>query len=592
MRLTFRTKLLASHVALVLAVVLIVILELNRSLGADLARQLDQRLEQQAQGAAQWVGEGRRHPERLAGRLAQVVNADVTIFARDGNVLGDSAHGYATTEPPAASSAPTPSGSPTPTPTTVSVEVEVEVAAAQHGAIGHATRTTPGTRDEIHYVAVPAADGIVVRLSAPLSDINATLSAMRSRLLFASAVAIAAAIALGFLASRIASRPLRDMTASATRIAKGDYDIAVSSTSPDEFGVLAEALSSLAAQLKARIGDLTAERDRLSAILAGMVEGVLVHDADGRVVVANPAAAEIVGGAAPLVGKRLEEAVTRADLRAFVEGAAKSAEVREAELEADGRSIALYVRPLAASAGGAVTVLRDMTAMRKLMTMRRDFVANVSHELRTPVAAIQGYAETLLGGAADDATRKEFMEIIFRQAQRIGALVEDLLRLSELEARAPEQAVRESVDVGAIAGHVVQTVRARAAKRGAVLALDVPDGVVVAGDPAGIEQVLLNLVDNAVKYGKDAGRVTVEARRAAGRIVLTIADDGPGIDARHLPRLFERFYRVDDGRARERGGTGLGLAIVKHIVESMGGTVHVESEVGKGTRFVVELPGH
>ncbi len=390
MRLTFRTKLLASHVALVFVVVLIVILELNRSLGADLARQLDQRLEQQAQGAAQWVGEGRRHPEKLASRLAHVVNADVTIFDREGNVTGDSAHAGATPDAPVVPPPPSPA--------------PPEVLAAQRGEVGHATRAAAGTRDEIHYVAVLAADGIVVRVAAPLSDINATLGAMRARLLFASGIALAVAIALGFFASRIASRPLRDMTASATRIAKGDYDIAVSSTSPDEFGVLAEALSSLAAQLKARIGDLTAERDRLSAILAGMVEGVLVHGADGRVLVANPAATEILGGAAPLVGKRLEEAVTRADLRAFVERAAKHADVSETEIEGDGRSIALYVRPLAASAGGAVTVLRDMTGVRKLMTMRRDFVANVSHELRTPVAAIQGYAETLLGGAADVAT--------------------------------------------------------------------------------------------------------------------------------------------------------------------------------------------
>ena len=591
MRLTFRTKLLASHVALVFVVVLIVILELNRSLGADLARQLDQRLEQQAQGAAQWVGEGRRHPERLAGRLAQVVNADVTIFARDGNVVGDSAHpGVATPESSATPPPPTPASSAAP-PLPPLTPAPPEVLAAQRGEVGHATRAAPGTRDEIHYVAVLAADGIVVRLAAPLSDINATLGAMRARLLVASGIALVVAIALGFFASRIASRPLRDMTASATRIAKGDYDIAVSSTSPDEFGVLAEALSSLAAQLKARIGDLTAERDRLSAILAGMVEGVLVHGADGRVLVANPAATEILGGAAPLVGKRLDEAVTRADLRAFVERAAKHADVSETEIEGDGRSIALYVRPLAASAGGAVTVLRDMTGVRKLMTMRRDFVANVSHELRTPVAAIQGYAETLLGGAADVATRKEFMEIIFRQAQRIGALVEDLLRLSELEARPPEQAVHEAVDVGAIAGHVVQTVRERAMKRRTTIALDVPEGVVAAGDPAGVEQVLLNLVDNAVKYGKEGGRVTVDGRREGARVVMVIADDGPGIDARHLPRLFERFYRVDAGRTRERGGTGLGLAIVKHIVESMGGTVHVESELGKGTRFVVELPG-
>jgi two-component system phosphate regulon sensor histidine kinase PhoR len=524
MQLSFRTKLLASHVALVAAIVLIVILELNRALGADLVRQLDARLEQQALGAAQWVGEGRRHPEKLAGRLALVVHADVAIFDRDGNVVGDSSHADARTEP----------------------DARPEVDAARRGEVGRAVRTPPGTRDEIHYVAVPAADGIVVRVSAPISGINATLEAMRARLSFASAVAIAAAVALGWI---------------------------------------------LSSQLKARMGDLTAERDRLSAILAGMVEGVLVIGSDGRVVVANAAAAQIVGGAAPLVGKALKDAVAKDDLRAFVRDAARSGEAREAELESDGRAINVYVRPLASSErAGSVAVLRDMTALRALMTMRREFVANVSHELRTPVAVIQGYAETLATGRADDATRTEFLDVIHRQSQRIGALVDDLLRLAELEARGPERAVREPIEVAALAGHVARAVRERAEQRQATIAVDVADDVVARGDPAGAERVLLNLVDNAIKYGKSGGRVAIGARRAGARVIVTVADDGPGIDARHLPRLFERFYRIDDGRTRERGGTGLGLAIVKHVVEAMSGSVRVESELGKGTRFVVELP--
>ena len=571
MRFTFRTKLLASHIGLVAAVVLIVILELNRSLGADLGGQLDQRLEQQAKGAAQWIGEGRRHPGKLAARLALVVSADVTIFDREGSVIGDS------TQAPPSTSADTP-----------------EVTAAHHGDVGHATRLLAGSEDEMHYVAVPAADGMVLRIAAPLSDINATLRSMRRRLLFASALAIIAALGLGVLASRFASRPLRDMTESAKRIAQGDYDIRPAATSPDEFGVLAESLTSLAAQLKARIGDLTAERDRLSAILAGMVEGVLVLGADGRVVLANPAAAQIVGdGSAPLSGKRLEDVVKPTALRDFIADGAKSADVHESEIETGGRSIAIYVRPLATSAGGGVvTVLRDMTGLRRLMTVRRDFVANVSHELRTPVTAIQGYAETLLGGAADAATSKQFLEIIHRQARRIGALVEDLLELSELEARPPEQAVREAVDVGAIAEHVAQTVRERATKTATTVKLEIDGTVVALGDPSGLEQVVQNLVDNAIKYGHPGGHVVIRGARDGARVRLSVMDDGPGIEARHLPRLFERFYRVDAGRSRDRGGTGLGLAIVKHIVEAMGGEVKVESDVGKGSRFVVEVPAH
>ena len=587
---TFRTKLLASHIGLVAAVVLIVILELNRSLGADLGGQLDQRLEQQARGAAQWIGEGRRHPGKLAARLALVVSADVTIFDRDGNVLGDSTQAAAGASA-SASAQPTVTSS---MPAAASSIDTPEVTAAHRGDVGHATRLLAGSEDEMHFVAVPAADGMVLRIAAPLSDINATLRSMRRRLLFASAIAIIAALALGFFASRLASRPLRDMTESAKRIAQGDYDIRPAATSPDEFGVLAESLASLAAQLKARIGDLTAERDRLSAILAGMVEGVLVLGAEGRVVLANPAAAQIVGDTgAPLIGKALADAVKPTALRDFIAAGAKSAEVRESEIETSGRSIAIYVRPLARAAGGGmVTVLRDMTGLRRLMTMRRDFVANVSHELRTPVTAIQGYAETLLGGSADAATSRQFLEIIHRQARRIGALVEDLLELSELEARAPEQAVREAVDVGAIAEHVAQTVRERAKQSETTVRLDIDGHVVALGDPSGLEQVVQNLVDNAIKYGNPGGHVVIRGSREGARVRLSVVDDGPGIEARHLPRLFERFYRVDAGRSRDRGGTGLGLAIVKHIVEAMGGDVHVESDVGKGSRFVVEVPAN
>lgn len=566
MALSFRTKLLASHLALVTAIVLLVLLELNRTLGGDLERQLDARLDQQAQGAAQWVGEGRRHPDKLAGRLGLVVHAQVTIFDRDGRVLGDST---------AADPARAPSGDGLP-----------ELQSARRGAIGRATRLVDGVA--MRFVAVPAADGMVLRLGAPLADIDATVRAMRSRLSVAFALAIGAALLLGWLASRLAARPLRAMTESATRIAQGDFAI-VPSTSPDDFGVLSRTLASLAAQLEAKLGELTEERDRLSAILAGMAEGVLVLDAGNVVALANPAAGTILGAA--LVGKPLNEAVAEPRLRALIETAARTGQTSEAELEAGSRTVALYVRPLAARGGGVVTVLRDLTRLRKLLVVRRDFVANVSHELRTPVTAIQGYAETLLRGSVDAPTTRQFLEIIHRHARRLGALVEGLLTLSDLEARPPEQASRERVDVAAIAEHVRATLRDRAAQRGARVEVDVAADAVASGDPVGIEQIIENLADNAIKYGKDGGGVVrIAGRRHGDRTTLDVSDDGPGIGEEHLPRLFERFYRVDPGRSRERGGTGLGLAIVKHLVEAMGGSVEVESAVGRGTTFHVELP--
>ena len=546
MSLTFRTKLLASHVGLVVAVVAISIFTLNRWMTDDLVRQLDQRLEEQAKGATEWADEGgRRHPEKIVARIAHIVDAEVTLFDPQGNVLG------ASTKEAAADLGPEIKG-------------------------GKATRMRGG--QEFHYVAVKGADGNVLRLAVPLLDVNETVASMQRRLLFASALAVLLALALGFLASRVASRPLADMTDTATRLAKGDFDVPIENAGTDEFGVLWGALKSLAQQLKARIGELVAERDRLSAILAGMVEGVLVVETGGAIVVANPAAKTILG-ASELVGAKLDDAVKNAELREHVVSG------HESELEVvdeRGASIAVYVRRL--PEGATVAVLRDMTALRKLMTVRRDFVANVSHELRTPVTSIQGYAETLLEGKTDAATQKQFLEIVHRQAQRIGLLVEQLLALSEIEAR-DRRVECEPVAIADVARHVAETVRGRGS-----VTLTVADDAIAKADREGLERAVLNLVDNAIKYGKEGGSVRIDAKRSDDQVIVTVSDDGPGIAREHLPRLFERFYRVDPGRSRQHGGAGLGLSIVKHLVESMDGTISVDSDSGKGTTFEIRLP--
>ncbi len=464
MSLSFRSKLLASHVAVVLVVGGIALFTLDRTLTADLVRQLDQRLEEQGKGAIEWAEGGKRHPDRITTRIANIVDAEVTLFEKDGTILGAST--------PEARS-----------------DVGPEVLAAQKGLVGKATRRRGG--QEFHYVAVPGTEGTVIRLAQPLSEINETVASTRRHLLFTSALAMFVAIALGVLASRVATRPLRQMTTTATRLARGEFDVPIPEGDDDEFGVLWRALKSLASQLKARIDDLLQEGDRL----------------------------------------------------------------------------------------------------QRLMTIRRDFVANVSHELRTPVTSIQGYAETLLRKDPPPETRTQFLEVIHRQAQRIGALVEQLLALSELEARGRGELAREPVNLLSIARHVAETVAGHAERRNVTVDVSgIGEAVEVLADPESVERALLNLVDNAVKYGREGGSVTVSASVDDAAVSLTVADDGEGIDAKHLPRLFERFYRVDTGRSREHGGAGLGLAIVKHLVESMDGSIDVESEVGKGTRFVVKLP--
>ncbi|CAN5716233.1 phosphate regulon sensor histidine kinase PhoR [soil metagenome] len=563
---SFRTKLLASYVGLVTLVGLIAIFTLNRWLTEDLVRQLDVRLLEQAKGAVEWAEEGgRRHPEKVATRIAHIVDAEVALFDRDNTVIGAS--------PPQSRA-----------------DVGDEVIDARTKGVGKATRLRGG--EELHYVAVPGADGIVIRLAIPLSDVNATVGAMRSRLLVTSGVAILVALFLGVLAARITSRPLGAMTETATRLAQGDFDVPIEAGGKDDFGVLWRALKSLAMQLKARIGELVAERDRLSAILAGMVEGVLVIDQDGRVIVENPAVATILGTKESVVGRTLDEAVTHPETRALIQACMRDEVTEIDEITDDrGMSIAIYARPLPQSSSGAVVaVLRDQTALRRLMTVRRDFVANVSHELRTPVTAIQGYAETLLRGSADAETARQFLEIIHRQAQRIGGLVEQLLALSELEARGRDEIARERVKMLVISQHVDEAVRGHAEQRRVKVIIGVAKDAVALADPDGVERAVINLVDNAIKYGKEGGLVKIEATRRGDVVEIVVSDDGPGIDPEHLPRLFERFYRVDPGRSRQHGGAGLGLSIVKHLVESMDGSIRVTSSLGQGARFVIVLP--
>lgn len=571
---SFRTKLLASHIGLVLIVGIIAIFTLNRWLTDDLVRQLDVRMEEQARGAIEWAEEGgRRHPEKVATRIAHIVDAEVTLFDSAGSVIGAS----------------TPEAR---------KDIGEEVQGARATGLGKATRARAG--QDIHYVAIKGADQIVVRLAVPLSDVNETVAAMRRRLLVASSVAIVVAILLGVFAARVASRPLGQMTATASRLAEGDFDVPMEAGGSDDFGVLWRALKSLAQQLKARIGELVAERDHLSGILAGMIEGVLVIDHSGKVLVANPAMERILG-AKKIVGRSLEDVPLPPEARALIERCipkdddeASAAKPSEAELEVQsdkGLALAVYVRPLPESASGAVVaVLRDETALRRLMTMRRDFVANVSHELRTPVTAIQGYAETLLRGKTDGETSKQFLEIVHRQAQRIGGLVEQLLALSELEARSRDEIAREPVKVVSVAQHVAESVRGRAESRKVEVAIRVADDVTVVADAEGLERAVINLVDNAIKYGKEGGAVTIATSRKKDVVEIAVTDDGPGIDEAHLARLFERFYRIDPGRSRAHGGAGLGLSIVKHLVEAMDGTISVNSKLGSGTTFTITLP--
>jgi two-component system phosphate regulon sensor histidine kinase PhoR len=580
-------------VGLVVAAEAVTLSVLDRALGDDLVAQLDARLVTQAEGAAAWIsqrradrGGGDPSYDRHAGRLARVIGAWVTVIDEGGEVQGDSEIEDEDERAAEVVRAP-------------------EVLAARRGELGRDTRWSPHHAAQIYFVAAPASTGAIVRLGVPLSAIEATRANTRERLLVAAVIASVVALLLGLLVAQRVARPVRAMTDAAERIARGDYAVVLDDPSPDELGTLARTLSALAAQLSARIGELVHERDRLSAILSGMVEGVLVTDTHGTVVLANPSAARLLGVVAE--GLRLDDVLGEAAARVAAAPGALSgpastthaAALTTTAVAAPGptevtrgeRTLAVTVERLrGVGEGGVVVVLHDVTERQRLEAMRRDFVAQISHELRTPVAAIQGYAETLLSGRPDEATRAEFLEVIHRQARRMGRLVADLLRLAELEARPAAQVREERVELARVAAHVLETVRDRAAEAGVTITADVPPGLAARSDPDDLEQVLENLVDNAVRYGARPGQVRITARDVEGRVRLTVEDDGAGIPADDLGRVFERFYRVDPARSRKLGGTGLGLAIVQRLVTALRGTVRAESDPGCGARFVVELP--
>jgi two-component system phosphate regulon sensor histidine kinase PhoR len=363
----------------------------------------------------------------------------------------------------------------------------------------------------------------------------------------------------------------------------------------DELSEHQQELERLTGNMESTLEELRGERDLQKRILDAMREGVVLVDNEGRIVQLNPSVRAMLLLGTESVGKLLIETVRRAELEDLLALARETNEEQEVEIELPGlkpRRLLVHASPLSGDEGGFVVVFVDVTVLRRLESLRREFVANASHELRTPIAAVRSATETLRSGALEDvgaATR--FVDIIDRNAQRLHNLVEDMLDLSKLESQ-EFKLKRDRVELGNVVPIVLALFRERAEKKRVRLVSELPDSLAIQGDARALEHVLSNLVDNAVKYCPPGTRVVVRASRSADRVSLVVADDGPGIPAEHLPRLFERFYRVDAGRSRELGGTGLGLSIVKHMVEAMRGSVSVESTVGKGSTFTVSLGSH
>ncbi|MCW5793343.1 MAG: HAMP domain-containing protein [Nitrospira sp.] len=526
--------------------------------------------------------------------LSQQARLRITVIKQDGTVLSDSA---------------------VPAEGLTHIDNHLarpEVAQALASGRGMDIRASQTTGERTYYVARLLSEparmqpGVpVIRLGLPLTSIDERVRHIQQDLLTAFGAAFLLAMVLSLWVSRNLTKPLSEMAAAARQLAAGTPGIRLTVSSSDEVGLLARTLNQMTDQLETKIKEVSDDRAQLLAMLIAMVEGVMVLDYRGTVVQVNPAlermfALELTESR----GRHYAELIRHEGLTALVSAVLQTRSGQGGEITLSPSGSCLRVE--ASIAGGnreqeacAVFVFHDITELRRLEKIRKDFVANVSHELRTPLTSIKGYVEALLDGGKDDpSTAAAFLEIIMRQSNRLNLILDDLLQLSQIESG---QVLfrREPVELRALLERTVAVIKPLADKKHHTIELSLPDEyVVVEGDEERLVQVFINLLENAVKYTPDQGRISMAIRQATQSrtasprpmIEIVVADSGIGIPEADRPRVFERFYRVDKARSRELGGTGLGLAIVKHIVEAHSGHVWVEGNAPRGSRFVVHLP--
>ena len=474
-----------------------------------------------------------------------------------------------------------------------------EVQQALATGFGESIRYSTTLSASMLYLAKPLNTGGkisgVVRLALPLHEVDSTISKAYQFISFATLAALVSAIILTILISVRISKPIREMAKTARKMASGDLSIKTKEQTSDELKELADSLNFLVSELKEKISQITLEKSQLQAILRGMLEGVMVTDEKGKVVLINKSLEDIFSIDGSAIGKTPLELVRRGELQEAINTVFKEnrpltirfsfflPEVKELEVNLvsfdfeDGRR-------------GVVAVFHDITKLSKLEKVRRDFVANVSHELRTPLTAIKGYTETLLEGEMQDPSQLyEFLTVIAKHAERLSLIVQDLLSLSQIESNDFKPSL-QPVSLKRLAERIIGIVSDMARKRSITLTLNIPEDIPkILADELLLEQAMLNLIDNAVKYTREGGTVTLSAQSKGSEVEVSVSDTGIGIASEHLPRIFERFYRVDKGRSREMGGTGLGLSIVKNIIEKHGGKVWAESELNEGSTFFFTL---
>ena len=560
-------KLFAAALILIAACVLTMNVLIRRAWEGMMRSEIESSMRQKtAMVAARIASTPAEQQAQVIQQVSALAGARATLIASDGKVLADSEANPAEMENHAD---------------------RPEVIAALHGGSGSSIRSSRTLGVPFLYCAAPVPGG-VVRLAYRLSAIDGVNRNVRNSLLKSTAVSALVALVLAFVATQSIGRRLVRITAFAERVAAGDLSARIQEGSTDEIAHVATALDKTARKLEDGFRAVESSRQTLETLLNSMQEPVIAVAEDGRVLWANQRMERLLPS-----GMRLGEPLVRSardpEILRAVQTALETRDIVTARAAKifSGRVFDLTAAPM--PGGGVVAVMHDQTEIERVEKTRRDFIANVSHELRTPLTSIQGYAETVLDNEQLGESAREFVEIIRKNAMRMARLTEDLLVLArvesgergfKMETATPQELLEESV----------QTFQEIADSRGIELAVMNTASSVVSVDRDAIHQVFGNLIDNAMKYGEDGHKILIGACEREDGVQFFVRDFGAGIPSDHLPRLFERFYRVDKARSRESGGTGLGLAIAKHVVRAHGGTIKAESELNHGATFYFTLP--
>ncbi|HEY3309694.1 MAG TPA: ATP-binding protein [Desulfuromonadaceae bacterium] len=576
----FRTKLVLSYIFLIALITGSFYLYFDHTLQKRMIEESRANLASQVQLARLLVMSDKqvKSPQHLAESIGTVIKARVTLIAPNGTVIGDSDVGQARL---------------------AQLENHLqrpEVQEALRTGSGGAMRYSDTLRTSMLYSALTYGSGTtdgIIRLAMPLEYLTSARNTLHGLVGGAALATLLIALLFSYVLSNLTSKPLRDMADAAARIGHGGSKARVPVVSNDEIGMLANVLNEMSERIEDQVQRLSAEKQRLNTILSSMGEGLMVADPDGVITLVNPAFRRLFSITGEVEGKKLVEISRHPDLLESFNDLVKpdmNELVREISIQPNDITLFTHWVPLKVDGvrQGMVAVFHDISDLKKAENIRRDFVANVSHELRTPVTIIKGYAETLLDGTmeSDPARALRFVEIISSHSDRLANLVNDILTLSSLETK---EALIElnPIDVSGTIAKACMLLQERAVQKNVTIYNESIGGALprVMADQGRLEQVVVNLLENAIKYTPDGGTVRLFTEDNGECVKVSVADTGIGIPFKDLPRIFERFYRVDEARTREQGGTGLGLAIVKHIVQLHGGDVSVTSEPGQGSIF-------